>query len=161
MKVCHKEAMKLIKELENKKTYVLRNENKLNSVRYRDGEARPETGYDYAATRAEVKKIDEQIRHIKHELAKANCKVLVDDFKITLGEALIYLAQLNNEQSRLESLSDEKQSDTSITPNGIVIHEDCLYDVEVAARDAEKLTAEINKLQVAIDRANLVNFIEI
>ena len=161
MKICNKEAMKLIKELESKKNYVVCAEDRQSRVQYKDGEARPDSGYDYAETRKRIADIDAQIVKIKHALAKANCEIKVEEFGVTLGEALVMLAQMNGELSRLEFLAGSLQSSVTITANGVTVHNDCLYDVEKAAKDAEKLTAEINKLQVAIDRANLVNYYEI
>ena len=58
-------------------------------------------------------------------------------------------------------MSTAKQSEMEITNNGVVIREECLYDIKQAASDAEKLNNRISKLQVAIDRANLMNYIEI
>ncbi len=161
MKICNKEAMKLIKELESKKNYIVSEEDRQSHVQYKDGEARPSNGYDYAKTRKKIAEIDAKIVKIKYALSKANCEIKVEEFGVTLGEALVMLAQMNCELSRLEYLSNSLQSSTSITANGVTVHNDCLYDVATAAADAEKLTAKINKLQVAIDRANLVNFYEI
>ena len=161
MKICNKEAMKLIKELESKKNYLLSAEDRQSHVQYKDGETRPSNGYDYAKTRKKVAEIDAQIGKIKHALSKANCEIVVDEFNVTLGEALVMLAQYNSELSRLTYLANALQVTTSITPNGVTVFNECLYNVETAAKDAENLTAKINKLQVAIDRANLVNFYEI
>ena len=161
MKLCHKEAMKLIKELENKKVIVLNAEQRLNTVSYKEGDVKPKYDYDYSATRKEVENLDAKIRKIKHELAKANCAVLVDDFNISIGEALVYLAQLSDEQSRLIDFANSNQLEKRITQTGVVICEERNFDVKKAANDLEELQKKINKLQVAIDRANLVNYIEI
>lgn len=161
MKVCHKEAMKLINELEDKKDRLIGNESRLNTVQYRDGEPRPDTGYSYEKTRAEIAAIDDKVRKIKHKLAKANCSVKVEEFNMTLGEALVYLAQLSSELSRLNDLAYERQEYTSIAQGGITLHIERLYNVKTAEADAAALTGKIGKLQVAIDRANLVNYIEV
>ncbi len=161
MKVCHKEAMKAVKELEQQKAYLLRSENRLCSVTFKDGEEKPSSDYNYKATRKEIARLDGEIRRIKQALAVANCAVKIDDFNITIGEALILLAQLNNEHAQLERLAEEVQLSRSITQTGIVVHRECLYDVKTAAKDADALNKKINKLQVALDRANLVNFVEI
>lgn len=153
--------MKLIAELEDKKDRLVSREMRLSRVQYRDGEARPDTGYSYAQTREEIATIDDKVRKIKHKLAKANCSVKVDGFDMTLGEALVYLAQLNGELVRLNGLSSERQEYTAIAQGGITLHYECLYDVKSAEADAAALTGKIGKLQVAIDRANLTNFIEV
>lgn len=161
MKVCHKEAMKRVKELEDKKERIINSENLLSSVTYKDGETPPKSEYSYSQTRKQIQAIDADIRRIKHELAKANCSVVIDGFDITLGEALVYLAQLNAELQRINLLADTKQTATTITANGVTVHCDCAYNVKTAVADAEAVNEKIGSLQVAIDRANLVNYIEI
>jgi hypothetical protein len=161
MKVCHSEAMKMVKTLEEKKKLVIFTESNRSRVSYKEGEEKTVTKYDYAATRKEIAEIDGQVRAIKHALAKANCSVVVDDFGITIGEALVYLAQLNAEYSRLEELSGHDKLSRRITPNGVLEYTECLYDPDRAEADQKELYSKICKLQVAIDRANLVNFIEV
>ena len=141
MKVCHKEAMKRVKELEDKKERIINSENLLSSVTYKDGETPPKSEYSYSQTRKQIQAID--------------------GFDITLGEALVYLAQLNAELQRINLLADTKQTATTITANGVTVHCDCAYNVKTAVADAEAVNEKIGSLQVAIDRANLVNYIEI
>lgn len=161
MKVCNSEAMKLIKELEEKKRILIYNEANRSRVSYREDEPMTTTKYDYAATRREIAELDGQIRKIKHALAKANCTVLIDEFNVTIGEALVYLAQLNAEYSRLNGLSSFEKLSRRITANGVIEYTECLYEPEQAERDQKELYAKIGRLQVAIDRANLNNFVEI
>lgn len=161
MKVCNSEAMKLIKELEERKKLLLYTEVNRSRVSYKEGEQPQATKYSYTATRKEVAEIDEKIRKIKHALAVSNCTVKVDDFDITIGEALVYLAQLNAEYRRLDDLSGYDRLSRRITANGVLEYTACLYDPEKAEKDQKALYTKICKLQVAIDRANLTNFIEI
>lgn len=161
MKMCHSEAMKLIKELEEKKNTALRNEDSRSRVSYKEGEKAVPTRYDYGATRAEVRETDEKIRHIKHALAVSNCRVEVDGFGITIGEALVYLAQLNGEYGRLSNLGCYEKLTRRITANGVLEYTECLYDPETAQREKKEVYAKICKLQVAIDRANLTTYVEV
>lgn len=161
MKMCNSEAMKAIKELEEKKRNVLYNENSRSRTSYKEDEAKVISKYDYAETRKAVAEIDEQIRRIKHALAVCNCTALIDDFGITIGEALVYLAQLNAEYRQLDELSENNKLSRRITANGVLEYTECLYDPDEASRDSEALHAKICKLQVAIDRANLTNYIEV
>lgn len=161
MKMCNSEAMKAIKELEEKKRNIVYTENNRSRVSYKENEEKVLTKYDYAKTREEIAKIDEQIRKIKHALAVCNCHTVVDDFGITIGEALVYLAQLNTEYRQLDELSESPKLARRITANGVLEYTECLYDPEEVVRDLEALHSKICKLQVAIDRANLTNYIEI
>ena len=161
MKISNAEAMKLIKELEVRKNAILRNESSRRTVSYKEGEKKVETGYDYGKTREEISAINSKIRALKFGLAKSNCAVMVEGFDMTVGEALVYLAQLNSEYSVLLMLSDTPAISRRITANGVLEYTECLYDPDAAAVESERLYSEICRLQVAIDRANLLNFIEI
>lgn len=161
MKMCNSEAMKAIKELEEKKKKIIYTENSRSRVAFKEGETKVLTNYDYSETRKAISAIDEKIRTIKHALATCNCTAIVDDFNITIGEALVYLAQLNAEYSQLNNLSSFMKLSRRITPNGVLEYTECLYDPEAVAKDLESLHSKICKLQVAIDRANLTNYIEV
>ncbi|MDE7087485.1 MAG: hypothetical protein K2O67_04750, partial [Clostridia bacterium] len=130
-------------------------------ISYKEGEKKVMTNYDYQVTRKSVAEIDERIRAIKHALAVCNCTAVVDDFGITIGEALVYLAQLNAEYRQLSNLSNYNKLSRRITANGVLEYTECLYDPEEATKDLENLHSKICKLQVAIDRANLTNYIEV
>ena len=161
MRMCNSEAMKAIKELEEKKSNVIYTEDYRSKVSYKEGEEKVLTKYSYAQTRKAVAEIDEKIRKIKHALAVCNCTAVVDDFNMTIGEALVYLAQLNAEYRQLDGLSQNDKLSRRITANGVLEYTECLYDPEEATRDCEALHSKICKLQVAIDRANLTNYIEV
>ena len=161
MKVCNSEAMKAIKELEEKKRNIVYAEDNRSRISYKENEEKVLTKYDYAKTRKEIAALDEKIRKIKHALAVCNCTAVVDDFGVTIGEALVYLAQLNAEYRQLDNLSEYPKLARRITANGVLEYTECLYDPEQAVHDMEELHSKICKLQVAIDRANLTNYIEI
>lgn len=161
MKMCNSEAMKAVKELEQKKKNLLYTENSRSAVSYKEGEKKVTTNYNYAETRKAIAEINGRIRAIKHALAVCNCTAKIDDFDITIGEALVYLAQLNAEYSQLDDLSDRNKLSRRITANGVLEYTECLYDPDEVMKEMEELHAKICKLQVAIDRANLTNYIEV
>lgn len=161
MQVCNMQAMKMIKELEARKAVLISNEDCRCTYSYKEGENKVLPDYDYEGTRREVHALDERIRAIRSALARANTEVKVDGFGITIGEALVYLAQMQGERVQLESLTGNQQVSRRITANGVLEYTECAYDVKKAAADLEALRVRIGELQVAIDRANLVNMIEI
>ena len=161
MKVCHMEAMKEIRALEEEKDLCLINEQERSRVSYKEGENKVNTGYDYTETRNKIAELDARIRKIRAALAKANCTVELDSYGITIGEGLVLLAQWNAEYERLSYLSRMQQMTRRITPNGTLEYTECLYDVKAVEEERNELKRKIGALQVAIDRANLVNFIEI
>lgn len=161
MKACHTEVMKIIKELEETKTRLLRKEDETCTVSYKEGEKKLDGNYNYEETRYNIRGIDEKIRRLRSTLAKANCYVLIDNFNITIGEALVMLAQLQGERHQLESLANHMQISRRLTMNGVLEMTECLYDTAKAEADAKACREKISELQMAIDRANLINYVEI
>lgn len=161
MKVCHTEAMKKIKEYEEQKRILIRQEYDNSTISYKEGEEKIASNYNYKKTRADIAMIDKKIRDIRTKLAYANCTVKVEKFNITIGEALVMLAQMQQEKRVVESLSYRTQLTRRLTTNGILEYTECLYSPEDASQDAEALRQKIGDLQIAIDKANLTNEIDI
>ena len=155
MRICNAEAMKMIKSFEEDLERIKINE-ELNAVSsYKEGEDKILPNYDYAKTRQEKEKINAEIRKIKHALSVANSTYKINYFDITIGEALVYLAQLNKEYSDLENLEKKQKITRHITPNGVLEYIECNYDPEQVKKDRKEIYTKICRLQVAIDRANL------
>ncbi len=161
MKVCLTEAIKTVKEFEEQKDLLVRQEDECSRTMYREGEEKLTNGYDYDKTRKDIKELDTKIRKIKVKLAKANHEVMVDGFGVSISEALIMLAQLQTEKEQINSIATYKQIDRRITANGVIEFTECLYDVNKAKADVQQIRQTISQLQMAIDRANLTNYIEI
>ena len=159
--MCHAEAMKRIKDYEEEKRLLIYNEDNRSTRSYKEGEETPAPTYDYLQTREKVAALDEQIRKIKFALAKNNCIAVVEGFDMTIAEALVYLAQLRKEYEQLDDLTARNQLARRITPTGVIEYTECLYDVKKVEEDQRQLNCKIGKLQVAIDRANLLNEISI
>ena len=161
MKVCNSEAMKKVKALEEELNKLRFNEAQNSMISYKEGEKKIKVDYDYSKTRKEIEKINAEIRKIKNALAVANSTFKIDEFSITIGEALVYLAQLNSEYNNLSQLASRNKISRRITQNGVLEYTECTYDTDEAKKDQKEVFAKIGKLQVAIDRANLNCFIEI
>ena len=161
MKACHTEVMKMIRELEEQKSLLLQKEDEISTVSYREDEKKIDEGYSYDSVRKSVRELDDRVRKLRSTLAKANCTVKVDKFNVTIGEALIMLAQLQHERMQVESLARRRQITRRITANGVLEFTECAYDIQKASDDAKALRDTINDLQMAIDRANLTNFVEV
>ena len=139
MKVCNSEAMKMIKVLEAELRGIRADENSNCQVSYKEGETKQTNDYNYKNTRQETEQINKRIRDIKHALAVANSTYIIDDFNITIGEALVYLAQLNNEYTQINHLSDRNKISRRLTMNGTLEYTECLYEPEEAKKDQKAL----------------------
>ena len=162
MKKCNTELMKEIKILEEKKNDILNLEQEECKITYLDGEKKMSSLYSYDGVRKEVDDIDSKIRRYKSLLAYSNATTKVEEFDMTIGECLIYLASLNSKKTYLTSFASKKQkSRISSTYNNKVEYTELLYDVNKVKQELEDLQRLIAKLQMAIDRTNLTNLIEI
>lgn len=160
MKMCHSEVIKYIKELENRKEVLLKQELTGRTYTHLEDGGKTIPDYSYSKTRLEVDKLDGEIRHLRHLLAVANCNVKVDGFDVSIGEALVMLAQLQNKCELLKEMSSFPQKSQRTTYSGKVEITECNYDVVKVGKDYEKVRQTINQLQVAIDRANLTNYVD-
>lgn len=162
MKKCNTELMKEIKILEEKKNDILTLEEEECKITYLEGEKKMDSNYSYDAVRKEIDEIDNEIRKYKSFLAVSNATTIVPEFNMTIGECLIYLASLNSKKNLLSSFASKKQiTRISSTYNTKVEYTELLYDVNKVKKELEDLQRLIAKLQMAIDRTNLTNLIEI
>lgn len=161
MRMCHTEAMKEIRELEERKARLLDKERMESEVSYKEGEEKILPDYSYEQTRRELDELDGKIRAIRTILAKSNCNTVLEDFGISIGEGLVMLAQMNNAFCQLARLAEKQQISRRITVGGVLEYSECVYDVKQATADLEALRKRISALQIAIDRANLTTMVEI
>ena len=81
---------------------------------------------------------------------------------MTIGECLIYLAQLNSKKQLLSNYASQKQlKRVSSTYSNKVEYTELLYDVDKVKVELLELQRLIARLQMAIDRTNLTNLIEV
>lgn len=150
-------ANKTIKQLNEEKSILLNKEQR-NCVykAYKDEEPTiPE--YDYSMTRARVQLIDEQVRKIKHALNIFNCETVLPELNVTIDEALVLMAQLEQSKNTLSTLKDrdsisrvESFRNTNAVPEFVYTN----YDVKVAAGDYEEISKKIIDIQLALDTVN-------
>ena len=162
MKKCNTELMKEIKKLEERKNDILLLEKTECKVTYINKESKIETNYDYISVNQELDSIDLKIRNIKKLLAYSNATTIVPEYNMTIGECIIYLAQLNVKKNKLQEMANQpkiKRISSSYTTK--VEYEEIVYDIDKVKEDFNKIIDDINNLQMAIDRCNLNNLIEV
>ena len=161
MKMCNAEILKKIKILEQKKGEVLCLEIRTHQVSYQEEKDRFDYGYSFSKTRETVCDIDNEIRKLRHLLNISNATTTVPEFSMTLGECLVYLAQLNRELSIVSSMAKKEPITTTTTFGGKVEYKSLNYDKDECQVKADWLQTTIAQLQIAIDRTNLTNMIEV
>lgn len=164
-KMCNVEIMKLIKELEFEKSNLIDFERRNSFVEYTNDEkdSADKTPYDIEATNTKIAQIDTNVRYLKHLLNVSNSNTVVAEFDITLGEALVYMSQLNNAISRLKPLinTDKITRKQSMYNRLQPEYQEAKYDINVAKEMFDTYKSILTRLQLAIDRTNLTNLIDV
>lgn len=161
MKLCNAEVIKKIKDLEEQKQEILSDEQKNCTTTYQTETDMIDTGYDFEKTRNAVENLNKEIMKLRHALNISNSTVIVAEFGLTIGECLVHMAQLNNEKVVLERMSRNRSKSRITLYNGIVEYTDTNYDVEMCKAALGYIKETVRKLQLAIDRVNFNNMIEI
>lgn len=154
--------MKIIKALDEEKTALLDMEQQNSRVIYSTGEKKLCGDYDFDEVSKRIDEIDEQTLRLKGKLSLSNATTVVEEFSMTISEALVYLAELQNKKDRYVYLSSlPKKRRLSVNREGVVEYEETLYDPKFCLDKAKEISETISRLQMAIDRTNLNNMIEL
>lgn len=161
MKLCNAEVIKKIKDLEEQKQEILSDEHKNCTTTYQTETDMIDTGYDFEKTRKAVENLNKEIMRLKHALNISNATIIVEEFNLTIGECLVYMAQLNNEKTVLERMCRNRSKSRTTLYNGTVEYTVTNYDVESCKSKLNDVKEAVRKVQLAIDRVNLNNMIEV
>ena len=161
MKLCNAEIMKKVKLMEQEKNEITAEEKRICQTTYQSATDKIDNGYNFTKTRDNISGLDSEIRQLKHLLNHSNATTVVGDFNMTLGECLVYMAQLNNERGILEQLAQKEATTRHSTFNGVIEYTELNYDKSECKERLKQTQETIAKLQIAIDRTNLTNMIEI
>ena len=161
MKLCNAELMKKIKLSEQTKKDILAEERRIHQVTYQTEKDKFDYGYNFAETRQKIDDTETEIRKYKRLLNYSNAVTIVEEFDMTLGECLVYMAQLNNQVYTLEELSKKEPITRRSTINGVIEYTALNYDKSECQAKLQWVLQTISKLQVAIDRTNLTNMIDV
>ena len=162
MKMTSAYANKLLRQLEDDKSFYTAKESDSCTYVAALGEEPIIPEYDYASVDKEISIINEKIQKIKHaiNLSNVNSKIDVDGEVLSADVILIRMAQLNRRKDSLDYMrkmqvkqrqeSRSYMSRTSSVPEYRYIN----FDLELVKKDFEKISQEIMKLQIALDKYN-------
>ena len=151
-------AAKYLKALQDEKDHVLSRERTACTYTLAAGEEAEPPEYDYEGTRREVARIDAQMRTLRHALHLFNATEVLPESGVTVDEALILLAQLNNEKGRLATMRSRQKRERA--GHGMYFRSEAVeytyanYDVAKAGEDYLAVSDRISALQLEIDLCN-------
>lgn len=157
------EIMKEIKNVAREKEELISYEERNKETSYTENETPLKSSYDYKAVSDELENLNAKERKLKLALSKANNETILDEFGIPLSLAIIYLAQESTNLARLKRLSEKDaiSRTTLIRRSNSIEYTKLNYDLNDVKKDLETTRLLIQKLQIAIDLANLQNKVEV
>lgn len=161
MKVSMKQAIKELSLIDAEISKLLQFEERENKVVYLKGETPEESSYDVNKVTKQIDLLQDKKRKIKIALALANATIKTSYKGMTISELLIYLSQLNTKFARLNRLASNTKKTRITTRDGQIEYTECRFDPLECDALSVKVSDEIIKVQIAIDKANIDTVIEI
>lgn len=160
MRMTSAEAGKLVKKLEERIGALLALEEKSAVFRVASGEnedlLRP--AYDFTANQAELERLQENLRRVKHALNVFNTTHTLPGFGgMTVDQALIALPQLSARKTAMADFAarlPRERVKGYASQSNIIDYEVANYDVADAKAAYERLSDRLSALQLALDTVN-------
>ena len=158
-------ANKWIKSLEDEKSFYISLEDTANVYILAEGEEIEKPDYDYEQVNGEIAKLDYKVRKIRHAINIFNATTVLEGLNITIDEALVMMAQLNNRKNKLDCmrrrLPKERVNPMVSRAKSYVEYEYANYDINKVKVDYQQISEEITKIQLALDMCNQTKTFEI
>lgn len=155
---------KEIKRLQEEKEYILSQEEKASIFVEVEGAAPNIPEYDYSEVQSQINRIDDTIAKMKHALNVFNVSTTIKDSDLTIDEALVRMAQLNNRKNKLDEmrkrLKKQRKSDT-YRPSNLVEYVCVNYELEDVKKDYAEVIQQITELQMKLDYTNQTETFEV
>lgn len=164
MKLTSKEANKLLNKL-NEEIISLKEKESRDSTfvaatTENKEEVRPT--YNYIETKNKINDLEKKVIKLKHAINLFNTSTFIDELNMTIDEVLIYMSMLTYKKIRLGNmkLNSERERITSRN-NSIIEYRYLNYDMKEIESDYNKVIEELNKVQSALDKANMTLTFEV
>ena len=163
------EASKLLRKLNEDRSALLTMESRSKSYVASTNEdaAAIAPEYDYAETAKALDALDEKIRRVRHAINVFNTTHRIERFyryeAMTIDEVLIALPQMTERKEKLARMKDRlPRTRLRVAPGSSVIeYEYANYDIEAVKKDYEDVSAALATLQLALDKVNTTETMEI
>ena len=162
MKKCNTELMKDLKEIQELISHHRFDTIRSSFIVYTSEDRNDiESDFNYEKSLDELEYLQKEERKIKNILAYSNATTKVDGYDFTIAEGLVYLAQLSSNKAQLTRLATAEPLKRESNYRGYIEYTRANYDISKAQNDLAKINRQIAQLQMAIDRTNLTNMIDV
>ncbi len=155
-------ASKLLKQLNEDKTFWLNKENQSKTYIAATDEEPVIPEYDYAEVAATIEEIDQKICRIKHaiNLVNVSSQICVGDKKMSVDTILVRMAQLNKRKDILDDMRKQAPKArvdsygfSAGSGNGAE-YKYINYDLDLVKKEYARIDSEIMEMQIALDKHN-------
>lgn len=167
MKVTSAFCNKMLKQLDEEKAYLLTMEKTGNTFIASSAEEGKAPEYDYRKTQQELEELDDKIMKIKHavNLSNATTMLQIGDESMTVDMILVKMAQLNRRKTILDSMRKMRNGEraqrrlvgSELVPEYTFLN----FNQNDVRKDYERISGEIMKMQLVLDRHNQVDEFEV
>lgn len=161
MKMTSAYANKLLRSLEDDKNYWVNHESASSTYTAAVNEEPVIPEYDYGETAAVIAEIDKKISIIKHAINKNNvlAEVEVGEKTMSIDTILIKMAQLNRRRYVLDTMRKQlpkmrTENHSYYSKNLVPEYRYINYDLDLVKSEYERISEEIMKMQIALDKYN-------
>ena len=154
------QAAKILRRLNEERSALLTMENQSKDFLASVGED-PETvrpDYDYAATQAKLRELEEKIRKVKHAISMFNISTVVPEFGMTVDQLLVYIPQLSQRKVKyadmMSKLPKTRETGGAYARGNIIDYRYANYDISAAEQDHSWVSDTLGRAQTALDVIN-------
>ena len=168
MKITSAYANKMIKTLEDEKSYILDKEASSCMYTAAADETPVIPEYDYEKTSREIEAIDKKICRLRHALNMSNiaARIPVNGYDMSVDMILVRMTQLNRRKAVLNSMRRQLpktrvESGRYSPKKSVPEYRYTNYDIDKVKEDYERISDEIMQMQIALDRYNQTELLEV
>lgn len=164
MKFTSAQANKLIKSLEDKKSFLLQRERNDSTYVLADDEDYEKPDYDFVESNKEIDELDKNILKLKHALNVFNTTTTLP-LGITIDTALVEMSQINNKLNKLDVMRKAKDkvrmSGYNAGRRDVAEYTYLNYNPKDVQEVYEKAYNRLQEIQLALDKANQTEEFEV
>jgi hypothetical protein len=157
MKYTSASANKLIRILEDRKSYLLGQESNDSTYILAEDEKEEIPAYDFSDTNRQVDELDEKIRTLRHALNVFNTTTILP-IGISIDQALVEMAQLNQKLPRLDMMRKAKNkrrlSGMNAGRRDVAEYEYLNYDPKIVEEIYDRDLRRVQSIQLSLDKVN-------